>query len=590
LKNPFQSDDITIEELQRKIHELTLREQELLKLLRTHEALHLNVLDALPMNIFLEDPDGRTIFANEQACKMNGMKLEELVGKTVFDFFPPDIAKETREIDLQVWKQRDLLTREAKVQFQGQDGYFLTGRRIIHVHETKQDFMLGFGLNITDRVKAEEMVSHLADHDPLTDLPNRRFIKRYLDEYVNETGNEQKILGFLLLDLDRFKVINDSLGHQAGDLLLQSVADRLKNSVPETNIISRIGGDEFIILIPYMAEEDDALHDCRKILKAFEEPFTIYDQKFTITTSIGVSMFPHHGNDLNALIKSADLAMYRSKEKGRNCYSIFSANLKQRAIDRLDKEVLLREALENNEFIVHYQPKIDIHTGYIYGMEALIRWKKDEQIYYPDSFIPIAEETGLIVPIGEWVLRQACYDCSSWHKQGLKHLSISVNLSPQQFRKNNLETVIGDVLQETGLDPSALELELTESTIMQDPDNAASILNHLKSLGVRLSIDDFGTGFSSLSYLKQFPIDVLKIDKSFVMNLEWDEANASIAAAVVSLAHSLKLKVVAEGIETDAQLQYLKEHQCDYGQGYLVSHPVEMEEALRLVNKEFIPV
>jgi diguanylate cyclase (GGDEF)-like protein/PAS domain S-box-containing protein len=589
LKNSFQSND-TIEDLQQKVNELKTRENELLKLLRTHEALHLNVLDALPMNIFLEDPEGRTIFANEQACKMNGMKLEELVGKTVFDFFPPDIANETREIDLQVWQQRDLLTREAKVQFQGQDNYFLTGRRIIHVNETHKDFMLGFGLNITDRIKAEKMVSHLADHDPLTDLPNRRFIKRYLEKYVARIDNEKKILGFLLLDLDRFKVINDSLGHQAGDILLQAVASRLKNSDGEMNIIARIGGDEFIILIPDMAEEDEALYVCEKILKALEEPFSIYGQKFTITTSIGISMFPHHGNDLNALIKSADLAMYRSKEKGRNCYSIFSSNLKQQAIDRLDKEVLLREALENNEFIIHYQPKIDISTGNIYGMEALIRWKKEQEILYPDSFIPIAEETGLIVPIGEWALRQACHDCFSWHKQGLTHLSVSVNLSPQQFRKNNLESVIRDALQESGLVPSALELELTESTIMQEPDNAASILNHLKALGIKISIDDFGTGFSSLSYLKQFPIDILKIDKSFVMNLEWDEANASIATAVISLAHNLNLKVVAEGIETEEQLQFLKEHQCDFGQGYLISRPVEMAEAIELVNNEFIPV
>ncbi len=585
MRNSFQSKN-TIDRLQRKIKKLKSREKQLLKLLRTHEALHLDVLDALPMNIFLEDPEGRTIFANEQACKMNGMKLEELIGKTVFDFFPPEIAKETREIDLQVWKQRELLTREVKVQFQGEEGCFLTGRRIIHVNETNKDFMLGFGLNITDRIRAEEMVSHLADHDPLTDLPNRRFIKRYLEEYVSCSRNEKRILGFLLLDLDRFKVINDSLGHQAGDFLLQSVAARLKNSVSEEIVISRIGGDEFIVLIPNMSEEDEALHVCEKIFKAMEDPFCILEQKFTITTSIGVSMYPHHGNDLNSLIKSADLAMYRSKEKGRNCHSIFSSNLKQQAIDRLDTEILLRQALENNEFVIHYQPKIDIATGRIYSMEALIRWKKDRQILYPDSFIPIAEETGLIAPIGEWALRQACRDCASWHKQGLTHLSVSVNLSPQQFRKNNLESVIRDTLQESGLIPSALELELTECTIMREPDNAASILNHLKALGIKISIDDFGTGFSSLSYLKQFPIDILKIDKSFVMNLEWDEANASISAAVISLAHNLKLTVVAEGVETKEQLAFLKNHECDYGQGYFISRPVEMEKAIQLVTDE----
>jgi diguanylate cyclase (GGDEF)-like protein/PAS domain S-box-containing protein len=575
-----------IENLHLRIKELENREEELLKILRIHEALHLEILNALPINIFLEDREGRTIFANDTTCNMNGKSLEELIGKTVFDFFPKKIAENQRAMDLEVWKQRNLITKEVKVNFSGEEKHMLTGKTIIHLKESNNDYMLGFGLDITDRIKAERLIKHMAYHDTLTDLPNRRFVETFLADYTKHNNmNKQNMLGIVLLDLDRFKVINDSLGHHAGDMLLQAVSNRLIDSVGEKEITARIGGDEFIILIPNMQHRDEAMYVCEKIMRSMEGDFEIYGQKLNVTTSIGISLYPKHGNDLNTLVKGADLAMYQSKDKGRNCYTLFSSTMRDCAIERMDKEILLRQALETNEFVLYYQPKIEIATNKIYGMEALIRWRNDDQIISPDSFIPLAEETGLIITIGEWVLRQACIDCKSWHDQGLSHLSVSVNISPQQFKRQNIEELVSSILQETGLPPSALELELTEGIIMQDPGNASFIISNLKALGIKISIDDFGTGFSSLGYLKQFPIDILKIDKSFVTNLEWDEANASISAAVISLAHSLKLEVVAEGIENEEQLTFFRNHGCDFGQGYLISKPVEMHTVINLVKE-----
>jgi diguanylate cyclase (GGDEF)-like protein/PAS domain S-box-containing protein len=575
-----------IENLHLRIKELENREEELLKVLRIHEALHLGILNALPINIFLEDREGRTIFANDTTCDMNGKSLEELIGKTVFDFFPKKIAENQRAMDLEVWKQRNLITKEVKVNFSGEEKHMLTGKTIIHLKESNNDYMLGFGLDITDRIKAERLIKHMAYHDTLTDLPNRRFVETFLADYTKHNNiNKQNMLGIVLLDLDRFKVINDSLGHHAGDMLLQAVSNRLINSIGEKEITARIGGDEFIILIPNMQHRDEAMYACEKIMRSMEDDFEIYGQKLNVTTSIGISLYPKHGNDLNTLVKGADLAMYQSKDKGRNCYTLFSSTMRDCAIERMDKEILLRQALETNEFVLYYQPKIEIATNKIYGMEALIRWRNDDQIISPDSFIPLAEETGLIITIGEWVLRQACTDCKSWHDQGLSHLSVSVNISPQQFKRQNIEELVSSILQETGLPPSALELELTEGIIMQDPGNASFIISNLKALGIKISIDDFGTGFSSLGYLKQFPIDILKIDKSFVTNLEWDETNASISTAVISLAHSLKLEVVAEGIENEEQLTFFRNHGCDFGQGYLISKPVEMDMVMNLVKE-----
>jgi diguanylate cyclase (GGDEF)-like protein/PAS domain S-box-containing protein len=337
--NPQLNDQI--ERLQLRIEKLENREQELLKELRLNSSLHSMVLDALPINVFLEDVEGRTIFANKQACELNGMNLDELVGKTIFDFFPESIADINRKIDLEVWRKRSLITTEAIAGFQGKEYFMYSGKTIIQVPESNEEFLLGFGLDITDLKKAEKRIAHMAYHDALTGLPNRWFIKSYLEEYQGNHEKSNPMLGMFLLDLDHFKVINDSLGHQAGDLLLQSVANRLKESIGEDSVLARFGGDEFIILVPNLTNEEEACEKCRNILKVMEEPFIVYDQKFNISPSMGISLYPHHGKDINTLIKNADLAMYHSKEKGRNCYSIFTTNMKIHAMVRM--EMLLKK-------------------------------------------------------------------------------------------------------------------------------------------------------------------------------------------------------------------------------------------------------
>lgn len=323
-------------------------------------------------------------------------------------------------------------------------------------------------------------------------------------------------------------------------------------------------------------------------MEVMAAPFLIKGQKLNISTSMGISFYPKDGTDLNSLIKNADLAMYGSKELGRNCYSLYHPDMKHHANKRMDLEILLRKALDDNEFILYYQPKVNLHTGEINGMEALIRWKnKLDQIILPDAFIPIAEETGLINPIGEWVLREACRQCKEWQDLGFGDLTISVNLSPKQFQRQNLVGMAISVLEETGLSSNSLELEVTEGIVMKNPEEAVVVLQELKQLGIKISIDDFGTGFSSLSYLKFFPIDTLKIDRSFIANIERDDADAKIASAVISLAHSLKIDVVAEGVENWEQYDFLVNRSCDYAQGNFISKPVDPKEVKSLlVNDE----
>ncbi|MBS4212304.1 GGDEF domain-containing protein [Neobacillus rhizophilus] len=326
-----------IESLKKKITDLEKREKELLKKLDYHTSLRAMVLDALPINVFLEEPDGKTIFANKQACQMNGMKLEDLIGKTVFDFFPKHIAEMNRKMDLEVWQKRDLITCELKAGFKGKEHHMFTGRTIIHVPESGEEYLLGFGLDITELKLAQKQISHMAYHDALTGLPNRWFIKSYLEQYQAEQMNPNEMLGLILLDLDHFKIINDSLGHQAGDVLLQSVADRLKTETGTGNILARFGGDEFIILLPHLNGVEDAVEISQLVLNLMEEPFCVHSQNFKITPSIGISIHPFHGEDINTLIKNADIAMYHSKEKGRNRYSLFTPNMKKQALAEMEK-------------------------------------------------------------------------------------------------------------------------------------------------------------------------------------------------------------------------------------------------------------
>ena len=434
------------------------------------------------------------------------------------------------------------------------------------------------------RKEAESHLTFFANHDTLTGLPNRAMFNQRLTQALARAQRLTTMAAVLFVDLDRFKVINDTLGHDAGDQLLKQLAERLRECLREGDTIGRQGGDEFVVLIEDVADPTQVASVGQKILDTVARPYVISGQEFHVTASIGISIYPEDGHDQQTLLKNADIAMYRAKEQGKNNHQFYSAQLNLHSFERLAFETSLRRAVERGEFLLHYQPKVDMRSGLITGVEALIRWQHPELgLVQPGQFIAMAEETGLIAPIGEWVLRTACAEAQGWVVKGMPPVSVAVNLSARQFARDELATAIMRVLRETGLDPRRLELEITESTVMHNPERAVEVMQQLKRLGVRVAIDDFGTGYSSLSYLKRFPLSSVKIDRSFVLDLPGDKDDAAITQAVIAMAHSLRLRVVAEGVETAEQYRFLEEHQCDEMQGYYFSKPVDGLTIARLL-------
>ncbi len=439
--------------------------------------------------------------------------------------------------------------------------------------------------DITERTYAEEQIKHLAYHDALTGLPNRLLFKDRLTVAISHAQREKRKLAVLFLDLDRFKVINDSLGHNIGDQLLQAVSTRVQSCVRESDTVARLGGDEFTVLLPHLPHGEDAALVAQKIIDAVRYPFHIEGREFFMTTSIGISLYPDDGVDAETLIKNSDTAMYQAKEQGRDNYQLFNAFINAKALQRIALEHGLRKALTNNELAVYYQPFFDFRTGRISGMEALLRWNHPTLGMIPPSvFIPIAEAIGVMIPIGTWATRVACAQAKAWHDAGFRTLSLAVNLSVCQLQQPDLLPRVQEILAETGLSSNLLELEITESSAMQSPESSARTLYELKKLGIRISLDDFGTGHSSLSYLKRFPIDTLKIDQSFVRDITHDPDTAAIVTAIVAMAHSLRLKVIAEGVEFTEQATFLKRHGCDQMQGYLIKAPVPADRFLELLS------
>jgi diguanylate cyclase (GGDEF)-like protein/PAS domain S-box-containing protein len=429
-----------------------------------------------------------------------------------------------------------------------------------------------------DHLDKQEKLNYLAYYDVLTGLPSRTLFQDRLDQALTSANRHEGRLAVLLIDLDNFKNINDSLGHNAGDQLLKQLATRLANSLREGDTVARLGGDEFVSILVNVASEEDVTVVTQRILKLSAEPFTIDDHELFVTCSIGISLYPKDGEDAETLLKNADAALYSAKDKGRNNAQFCSAEMNVKALQRLTLENDLRQALKRQEFLLHYQPRVDLCSGEITGMEALVRWQHPEQgLVPPGSFIPAAEDSGLIVPLGTWVLHTACAQNKAWQAAGLKPVCVAVNLSARQFRQQDLVELVTRILRETGLDAAYLELELTESMIMHDVEATIATLTRLKAIGVKFSIDDFGTGYSSLSYLKRFPIDFLKIDQSFVRDLTTDPDDAAITKTIISMAHDLGHKVIAEGVETEEQKSFLQLHHCDEMQGYLFSRPVPAE-------------
>jgi len=452
--------------------------------------------------------------------------------------------------------------------------------------------------NITERKSAQEKLTYLANHDSLTELPNRTLLIDRLGQAIKYAHRNNNLLAVMFLDLDRLKNINDSLGHDVGDTLLKHVANVLKTSLRSTDtisrlkndkdmieglpgtIISRLGGDEFIIVLEELAATGAASTVAKKILEQLtQSPFMHGNNKIHISSSIGVSIYPTDSTDLHALIKQADIAMYRSKDTGRNTYNFFTEDLNTEISKRLSLEADLRQAIDNDEFELFYQPKAIALDKQVFGAEALIRWRRPGiGIIPPFEFIPILEETGLILPVGQWVIETACKQCREWIDQGLTPIHVAVNLSARQFYQQDLDTIIYNALNDANIPAEFLELEITESLLMEDRDCSIETLNKLKKMGLTISIDDFGTGYSSLSYLKRFPVDTLKIDQSFIRDITIDPDDAVITIAIISLAHSLRLKVIAEGVETQEHLDFLIQNKCDQVQGYFLSRPMPANE------------
>ncbi|GFE62442.1 bifunctional diguanylate cyclase/phosphodiesterase [Geobacter sp. AOG2] len=451
--------------------------------------------------------------------------------------------------------------------------------------EGRAQLVSGTTLDITARIRAENEIQQLINYDTLTSLPNRTLLHDRLRHAIAQAVRDRQMVGVLFLDLDRFKGINETLGHRAGDKLLKTIAKRLKACVRETDTLARIGGDEFAIVLMGVSSEEVVTAVTKKILGLISEPIFIDGHEIYTTGSIGIALYPMDGEDGATLLKHADQAMYQAKERDGNNFQFFSSEMNIKVLERMMLENSLRKALERGDLFLLYQPQVNTRTGTIIGLEALIRWNHpDLGVILPDKFIYLAEETGLIIPIGEWVLRTACFQAKSWQQQGFAPMRMAVNLSAKQFAQKNLDDIVAAILLESGLDPNWLELEITESTIMKNPDSNTRMLHRLKDMGISLAIDDFGTGYSSLSYLKHFPINRLKIDRMFVRDIAINPDDAAIVEIIISMAHTLKLSVTAEGVETRPLMEFLSSRNCAEMQGYLFSRPVRAEEITKILE------
>jgi diguanylate cyclase (GGDEF)-like protein/PAS domain S-box-containing protein len=550
--------------------------------LRQAEQKYRLLFEDAVIGIFQMSTEGRPLNVNRALAQIHSYdSAEQLIGE-VSNMFGELFANPCQIDELKRGLEENGVVRSTEVEVHCRDRskkWALVNIRAVRDCDDKIILHEGTLEDVTDRKVAEKRVQFLAYYDALTKLPNRSLLQDRLGQALAGSRRRKDKVALLFLDLDRFKIINDSLGHSTGDLLLQVVADRLKGHVREQDTVARVGGDEFLIVLTNIKDMTDAAIAGERIMDAMTAEFVIQGRSLSVGCSIGISIFPEHGADSETLIKNADAAMYSAKESGRNTFQFFSEDMSAQSVERLTLEHGLRAAVENKQLFLMYQPQMDINTGTIVGLEALVRWQHPELgTVPPDKFIDIAENTGLIVPIGAWVLRTACAQARKWQEEGLCALPIAVNVSAVQFRQTGFRELISRVLSETGLAPQYLELELTEGLLLSNADMMSSVLRELKNMGLKLAIDDFGTGYSSLSYLKRFPFGKLKIDRSFIRDVAINSDDAAIATAIISMAKSLSLKVIAEGVENEAQLSFLRALRCDEIQGYYFSKPLTVDE------------
>lgn len=541
--------------------------------------------------ILVTDKNQAILKVNPGFTTITGYDQESILGKK------PSLLKSNRHDASFYQKMFELIDNQGK--WQGEiwnrrknGEIYLQQLSIIPIYDEKDEICLYVGLftDLTKSINNSQQIQNHAYYDMLTNLPNRILLHDRLTFMVNHAKRNKQNMAILLMDLNRFKLINDTLGFSAGDSLLQTIANRLKSCLRDVDGVFRLGDDEFAILLEEIAQPQDAARVAKRLLAVSSLPFQFYDHELYVTVSIGISIFPTDGEDVEVLLKNAEAAMNRAKELGINNYQHYMPTMNARAFEQLTLEHNLRKALKKDQFLVYYQPQIDMRTQKIIGAEALVRWQHPELgMISPAQFIPIAEETGLILPLGEWVLRTACQQAKNWYDQLGTRFIISVNLSTRQFQQQDLVSTVDRSLQDTKLPPELLELEITETLGMKNPELTLKTLHELKSMGIHIAIDDFGTGYSSLSYLKRFPIDTLKIDRSFVSDINGDSNDGAIVVAVIALAHSLKLKVIAEGVETSEQADYLLDHGCERIQGYIFSPPVPAQDFESIIKKNLQP-
>lgn len=537
--------------------------------------------------ITIHDVDGTTTFEAPSASRLLGRPPGALIGHSPWEsIHPRDVARVRKAFEIVVHGRTEPMPIEFR--YRHADGSWIwleaVGNNLLDYPHVRGIVLTS--RDITRRKAAERRIEHLAHHDFLTDLPNRSLLGDRLDVALAQARRHGHLVGALFIDLDRLKVVNDTLGHAAGDQMLREAATRLAGCMREGDTVARLGGDEFMVVLSNLGDARGAASAARKILDGLARPTELMGQEVFMSASIGVSIYPTDAADADALIRNADAAMYSAKRHGGDNYQFYTSDLNVQAQERLTLEQGLRVAEQRNELHLLYQPKIDLASGKIIGVEALLRWQHPVLGWVsPERFIPIAEETGLIIPIGEWVLRTACEQISTWRALGID-LPVAVNLSACQFRQRNLAETIHRILSEAGVPPQCLELEITESDVMENAESAIAALGELKARGISISVDDFGTGYSSLSYLKRFPLDVLKIDRSFVRDIAIDSDDAAIVEAIIALARSLEIKVVAEGVESDDQKAFLNRSGCDFAQGYLFSPPVEAGQIAALIERQ----
>lgn len=533
------------------------------------------VIDSSPLAIYTRDLQGKLTSWNPAAERIFGRSEDQVLGRKL-DFVHSDEVTHSDDLLRRVMAGETIVGVELTRRVQSGPEIEIS----VSFVPLNDEFGKLYGVltmvsDIGERKANERKVAYLAYHDALTGLPNRLLLEDRLMQAMAQADRSKSKVSLLFLDLDNFKRINDTLGHAVGDLLLKEVANRLRESVRDTDTVSRQGGDEFVVLLGELTDSDSALPVITKLLQRLEEPFFAEGHELSTSTSIGVTLYPDDGQDFDTLRKKADMAMYRAKEAGRNTYRFFDEAMNVEAQEHLLLRNGLRRALERHELVLHYQPQVDLRTQRVVGAEALIRWNHPELgMVAPGRFIPVAEDSGLIVPIGDWVIAEACRQAVAWQAQGLPELLMAVNLSAVQFKRGNVESTVAQALAASGLAPHLLELELTESILIQNVEQVLAALKRIKALGVQLSIDDFGTGYSSLSYLKRFDIDKLKIDQSFIRDLATDPDDAAIVNAIIQMARSLGLRTIAEGVETADTLYRLQGFGCDEAQGYYLARPM----------------